>query len=181
MEHSTYEVKTLEQMRALSNKIRVRILNEFRDFEPRTNKQIADLLQLPASKVHYHVRELARVGLLRMVNTKEKGGVVEKYYLPIAKQIRVSWTDWEETEEQKKIRIQMGHTLADELFAAYRKALDTQEQFRQTIRYFYLTEEEAKEFYQEAAQLFGKWTDRYSEPRDHASPWRMFCTLFPDE
>ena len=51
--HSTYEVKSFDQLKVLSNNFRVKILNLYDDWVPRTNKQIADALQLPPSKVHY--------------------------------------------------------------------------------------------------------------------------------
>jgi hypothetical protein len=54
---------------------------------PKTATQIGAGLDLPANKVHYHVRELERVGLARIVETREKGGILEKYYQLIARQI----------------------------------------------------------------------------------------------
>lgn len=181
MDDSTYEVKSLEQMKAISSKIRIKILNVMDDYVPRTNKQIADQLGIPASKVHYHVRELERVGLLRLVDTREKGGVMEKYYLPVAKHIKISWADKEETMEQKRVRKQMGQTLTDELFEAYRKALDEQERIPQTMGYLYMKKEEVEELHKEMREVFRKWMDHCQEPNEDARAWRVFLTVFPDE
>jgi hypothetical protein len=69
----------------------VRILDSV-ERDAMTAKQIADHLKEAAPKVHYHVRELERVGLLRLVETREKGGVLEKYYRSIAPDIFVPAT-----------------------------------------------------------------------------------------
>lgn len=36
------------------------------------------LHRLARSDAHYHVRELERVGLVQLVETREKGGILEK-------------------------------------------------------------------------------------------------------
>src|SRR5205823_777798 len=54
-----------------------------------TATQIGEALDLPANKVHYHVRELERVGLVRLVETREKGGILEKYYRLVAADLQV--------------------------------------------------------------------------------------------
>jgi hypothetical protein len=46
-------------------------------------------LGIAPAKIHYHVRELEKVGLLRLVETREKGGILEKYYQPIARDFAV--------------------------------------------------------------------------------------------
>src|SRR5258708_4243540 len=84
-----HEINNLEQLRAISDILRVRIADHLRE-EPLTVTQLADRLKLPAARVHYHVRELEKVGLLRLVETREKGGILEKYYQPIARNISVA-------------------------------------------------------------------------------------------
>ncbi|HLZ59139.1 MAG TPA: helix-turn-helix domain-containing protein [Ktedonosporobacter sp.] len=91
-----YEIDNLEQLRAISDMLRVRILDLLRE-RPMTVTQLGELLSSASdnvhyapAKVHYHVRELEKVGLLRLVETREKGGILEKYYQPIAREIAVS-------------------------------------------------------------------------------------------
>src|SRR5437773_3493469 len=62
---------------------RVRILDLLTE-SPLTVTQLAERMHLAPAKIHYHVRELERVGLLRLVETREKGGILEKYYQPVA-------------------------------------------------------------------------------------------------
>lgn len=91
-----------EQAKVISHKLRLQIISTLKDHIPRTAKQIADELQLPASKVHYHVRELEKAGIVEIVETREKGGVIEKYYLPIAKEFRIQLSDEESEWEGKE-------------------------------------------------------------------------------
>lgn len=83
-----YDIENLEQLRAIADILRVRILDLLRE-GPLTVTQLAERLHLAPAKVHYHVRELERVKLLQLVETREKGGILEKYYQPIAHNIGV--------------------------------------------------------------------------------------------
>src|SRR5579859_254252 len=78
-----YNLETIEQMRAIADQLRQRIMQELLQ-EPRTATQVAEVLGLAPAKVHYHIRELERVGLVNLVFTREKGGILEKYFQPIA-------------------------------------------------------------------------------------------------
>ncbi len=69
--------------------LRLRIIDLLQG-HPMTVTQLGEIMGMAPAKVHYHVRELERVGLLQLVETREKGGILEKYYQPIAKDISVS-------------------------------------------------------------------------------------------
>lgn len=84
-----YDITTLEQLRAISDILRVRIIDSLKD-KPMTVTQLADVMGIAPAKVHYHVRELEKVGLLKLVETREKGGILEKYYLAVARIIQTS-------------------------------------------------------------------------------------------
>src|SRR5260221_14087956 len=83
-----YEIETNEQLRAIADMRRARILELLRD-QPMTVTQLGELMGEAPAKAHYHVRELERVGLLRLVQTREKGGILEKYYRAVAEDIQV--------------------------------------------------------------------------------------------
>lgn len=83
-----YEIENLDQLRAIADMRRLRIIELLRE-RPMTVTQLGDLLGESPAKVHYHVRELEKVGLLCLVETREKGGILEKYYQPIAREISV--------------------------------------------------------------------------------------------
>lgn len=77
-------VDDLEQLKALSNSYRIRIIDAF-EGAPATAKQISMKLGEPHSKVNYHIKALAKVGIIKLVEEVPKYGVIEKYYMPVAK------------------------------------------------------------------------------------------------
>lgn len=83
-----YDLESLEQLRAIADDLRVRILDHL-THEPLTVTQLGERLGVAPAKAHYHVRELERVGLVRLVATRENRGILEKYYRAIARQLRV--------------------------------------------------------------------------------------------
>ncbi|HXT34731.1 MAG TPA: helix-turn-helix domain-containing protein [Chloroflexota bacterium] len=84
----TYQLETVEQMRTLADPLRLRIIDCL-SRRAMTATQLGAILELPANKVHYHVRELERVGLVRLVETREKSGILEKYFRLVAHSLQV--------------------------------------------------------------------------------------------
>jgi DNA-binding transcriptional ArsR family regulator len=84
----TYDLATIEQVRAMADELRIRIIKQL-TLQAMTVTQLADLFGEAPNKLHYHVRELERVGLLKMVETREKGAILEKYYRTVARNINM--------------------------------------------------------------------------------------------
>lgn len=76
------------QFKALSNPERVRILALLIE-RPGTAKQVADWVGQTRGRVHYHIKELEKTGLVEIVARVERGGVVEKYYRAVARNFYV--------------------------------------------------------------------------------------------
>lgn len=105
-----YELETLEQLRAIADELRTRIA-EALTHRAMTVTQLGELLGQAPAKIHYHVRELERVGLVRLVATREKSGILEKYYRAVARTFTASKT-------------LLTNAPTDEAFAAMRTFLD---------------------------------------------------------
>ncbi|MBA2287282.1 MAG: helix-turn-helix domain-containing protein [Ktedonobacteraceae bacterium] len=86
-----YDVETIEQVRAMADELRVRIIKQL-VLQAMTVTQLADVFGEAPNKLHYHVRELERVGLLKKVETRERGGILEKYYRAVARDINIPKT-----------------------------------------------------------------------------------------
>lgn len=84
-----YQIESIEQLRAISDRLRMRIA-ELLGRRAMTVAQLSDELGLAHAKVHYHVRELEQVGLVRLVATREKSGILEKYYRAVARSLSIS-------------------------------------------------------------------------------------------
>ena len=83
-----YEIETIEQLRAVADLLRLRIIDLLQK-QPMTVTQLGEMMGEAPAKMHYHVRELEKVGLLKLVETREKGGILEKYYQPVARELSV--------------------------------------------------------------------------------------------
>ena len=79
------------QIKAFTDPLRVRVLVVLAE-RAATNQQVADALGEPQAKVLYHIRFLLDVGLIRLVNTRIKGGNVEKYYRAVARSFAIQPT-----------------------------------------------------------------------------------------
>ena len=79
-------LETLDDIKTFMEPIRIKIFEVIGE-RKMTAKQIADEIVLSPTKVHYHVKELERIGLLKIVETKIKGNIIEKYYHKTAKDI----------------------------------------------------------------------------------------------
>ena len=59
-----------EELKALSSKVRVKILNELKK-EPMYPNQLAKKLKMHEQKVYYHINELKKAGILTIERTEE--------------------------------------------------------------------------------------------------------------
>lgn len=83
-----YVVSSIDELRALLDRKRVAILRMLAE-EELTVKQMADRMGLVPASVHYHVKVLEKVGLVTLVEIREKSGILEKYYRAIAREFQV--------------------------------------------------------------------------------------------
>ncbi len=78
-----YVIQTLEELRIISNPLRLQILDAL-IAAPLTATQVGEQLGISSKKLYYHVGELERVGLVRLVHTEVQSGIQLKYYRAIA-------------------------------------------------------------------------------------------------
>src|SRR5438874_10330090 len=76
----------IAEMRALAHPLRLRLLELFAE-QPRTTKQVAELLDQPPTRLYHHVAALERAGLLRLTETRKNRGTTEKWYEAVARSI----------------------------------------------------------------------------------------------
>ena len=79
----TYEINTLEQLRAISHPIRYQAINLLA-VQPMTGSQLARALKMPRQRMHYHLKILRDTGLVLQVDGPEEQGPVEIYYQAVA-------------------------------------------------------------------------------------------------
>ena len=73
----------LDQVRALADPLRVRMLGAFAA-EERTTRQVAEILDEKPTRLYHHVKSLASAGLIRKTRTRRNRGTLETYYRAVA-------------------------------------------------------------------------------------------------
>jgi DNA-binding transcriptional ArsR family regulator len=170
LEH--YKIDSIEQLRAIADALRIRIVETLQE-QPMTVTQLGDALGDAPAKIHYHVRELEKVGLLKLVETREKGGILEKYYQPIARDFSVSDSLFLQATPDEAL------TVVDAWFdqlkygfqRAFRVALEKKEEPTELIlndAILYLTSEEQQQLSQQINELFKPYGQRRGREDEQA-------------
>ncbi len=72
-------IKDLETLKVISDPLRLQMLQLLTQ-HPRTVKDIAARLDMPATKLYYHINLLEKHALITVVDTRIVSGIVEKQY-----------------------------------------------------------------------------------------------------
>jgi molybdate-binding protein/DNA-binding transcriptional ArsR family regulator len=81
----------LDQLKALADQHRVAILRQLMQ-GPATITHLGKRFEEEPAKARYHVKELERAGLVRLVEKREKAGTLEKYYEAVARRFVLNVT-----------------------------------------------------------------------------------------
>ncbi len=79
---------SLQALKTISDPLRARLLAIFAD-APSTVPQAAERLDLPVTRLYYHVHLLEKHGSIEVTDTRPAGGTVEKVYFVTARQFTV--------------------------------------------------------------------------------------------
>lgn len=94
------EIDDPRLVKGLAHPLRVHILRVLENQTASPN-QIADKLGAPLGNVSYHVRFLARVGLIEQVRTEPRRGAVEHFYRSVGR-VRVTNKAWAQVPDVVK-------------------------------------------------------------------------------
>ena len=87
-------IEDLEVLKVISDSLRVRILELISVTNQKgqlcTVKQVAEKLDVPPTKLYYHINLLEKHGLIEIADTEVVSGIVEKRYRVAAYRMRVS-------------------------------------------------------------------------------------------
>jgi DNA-binding transcriptional ArsR family regulator len=82
----TLTLAGLDQVRALADPLRVRMLGAF--VEEHTTRQVAEILHEKPTRLYHHLKSLAEAGLIRKTRTRRNRGTLETYYRAVAGSFR---------------------------------------------------------------------------------------------
>lgn len=150
-----HEMTTLDELRALSDPLRVTLYRLLREHE-HSVKELCAQLGESSTRLYYHVGALERVGLVRLVRTETRSGIVQKYYRAVARYVSMpAWLLHEELgSEQSQAAADwyatlIGHAAADvrAYFGERMESIDRETIFF-TRNFVRLSHEKAREFAQ---------------------------------
>jgi DNA-binding transcriptional ArsR family regulator len=166
-------VNDLDTLKVLADPLRLQII-ELMTPAARTVKQIAAELNLPPTKLYYHIKQLEERNLIRVTDTRIVSGILEKQYQAAALSYRVNKTLFsltalagteglnvmltglfEDTKEDIQQSVEAGviKLSADE--EGEKPSLSSLLVSRKTLN---LTPEQADEFYQRLRELVREYT-----------------------
>lgn len=79
-----FKIADLERLKVLTHPLRLQLLERLK--RARTVKELAAELDLPPTKLYYHVNLLEEKGFIQVVDTQIVSGIIEKQYQAIARQ-----------------------------------------------------------------------------------------------
>ncbi|WP_160692368.1 winged helix-turn-helix domain-containing protein [Clostridium sp. C2-6-12] len=147
---------SVEEIKAFSDPYRYKILMCFYNMKrPCTVKEIAVALDEVPANVHYHVKKLEKVNILKLVHTKEINGIIAKYYEPTAKSFNINSLD-QMVEPVKKLILSESKQAISQIYDDSKNIFlnhmenspDSKHTKNSTLSMenLYLTENQAKEF-----------------------------------
>jgi hypothetical protein len=178
---------TLDEVKAISDPYKYRILMSFYNIkEPATVKQIADSLKEVPAKVYYHVKKMEKLGILKLIYTKEIKGIIAKYYEPTAATFDIKCTN-EAMSANKNLMLAESQRLLGEIYdtsknSFFDQLIRSSEQGERTggtlsLSDLYLTAEEAEEF----ANYFENFINRYESKdrlENNLNKYHCFISFF---
>lgn len=159
-------IRELEQLKGLSVPLRFRIIKELMT-EPMSTAELAKALDERPNKLHYHVSELERLGLIEVAETREKGNLIERAYRPVASYFRIDSGLFRGSSEASNALVQNALALLDttavdleRLAAVDDFGGDLSDEIVQMHLRLQLTSDDADELRQRLRDLLHEFADR---------------------
>ncbi|WOS96923.1 helix-turn-helix domain-containing protein [Nosocomiicoccus massiliensis] len=79
-----HRIKNIEDLKVLSDPFRVNILLTLGNVA-KSGQELSKILNEKGLKIYYHLNELEKRGFIKVEKTEVVNGIVQKFYLPVAK------------------------------------------------------------------------------------------------
>lgn len=176
-----YEIENIEQLRAVADLLRLRIIDMLVK-QPMTVTQLGERLGEAPAKMHYHVRELEKVGLLKLVETREKGGILEKYYQPVARELSVDKALLSAPTDESTVMLRtLLSQITESFLREFRRTVERKSEKGEQgigLSRLYMTLDEQKQFWKQMADL----SRPYETPRGNEGEREVVAAMlmFPE-
>ncbi|NOK61612.1 MAG: hypothetical protein GFH27_549313n20 [Chloroflexi bacterium AL-W] len=177
-------LQDVETIKVFADERRLQIVQLMQ--QPATVKDVSAALQIPASKLYYHVNMLHEHGLIRVVQHNIESGIVEKVYQVAARQFKLQNPMLMGDAVPGEAKGALFASMLDETSATLRRALREGIQDSQTPpRYPFVTkkamrlnEEQLTAFHQKLAALMQETTALAEANADTSDPAYELTVVF---
>ncbi|MGB1286610.1 MAG: ArsR/SmtB family transcription factor [Aggregatilineales bacterium] len=185
-------VEDLDTLKVLADPLRLRIFELMTD--PCTVKQVAAELDIPPTKLYYHINLLEKHGVIVLVDTRIVSGIIEKHYQVAAKSVRVarhllSPGDGNSDEGMLlTINSIFDHTRQDLIESMRCGMIDMDDEDAPAAKQasigttrFFLTDDQAETLHQRLGELMKEFHDISEVQRndDNTQVYKSLMVLFP--
>ncbi|TVT26647.1 helix-turn-helix transcriptional regulator [Salinicoccus cyprini] len=127
-------IDNLAQLKSVSDPFRIELLTMLAE-KPKTGQMLADELDIPRAKIHYHLNELLKNEIIHVVKTEEKNSIIQKFYEPVARKVvpNIDLLKYSQDEKKKDSMSYNLHMKEEEL-----------KQFKKDLRNFVKNSSEKK-------------------------------------
>lgn len=102
-------ISTEEELKIFNDPYRMKIIRTFQKSKlPLTVKGVADLMEEVPAKVHYHVKKLLKIDILKLDHTEVINGITAKYYVMPFKSFTISVKS---SDDQKYQSLAQAHSI----------------------------------------------------------------------
>ena len=157
-------IQDVGTMKIIADGLRLNLITAMQ--QPTTVKAIAADLNMPPSKLYYHVNMMEKHGLIRVVGMNLESGIVEKQYQVTARRFKVQNPILMGEGLERETAVSLWSSLLDEAKADFLQAYNLRDESAQPPRYpfaskkaFHLTDAQLTEFHAKLDALI-KETDR---------------------
>jgi DNA-binding transcriptional ArsR family regulator len=100
-QRETFEIEDVRVLEVLNNPVRLRILHQL--IEPSTARDVARRLDVPVTRLYYHLNLLQDVGVIEVVETRKSGAMLQRVYRTVATDFAPMRGLLERTEDKERM------------------------------------------------------------------------------
>lgn len=190
--HTTYMIHDLETLKTLTDPLRYQIL-EILAVEPLTVRQVAEKLGLQPLRLYYHINLLEKHNLIQVVETRQLGNILEKYYSAVADDFEIDrdFLSFGTAEGRNSIENMISTTInaarEEMLRSLDARNVQLEQGYKEKPREFQitkvsarLTDERARQFQERAKELLREFKEADTEPsNEDLQPFSFMVALYP--
>ncbi len=180
------EIDDIGVLEILNNSTRLRILSNLE--EPSSVKAVAEAMGVPTTRLYYHVNLLEDAGLIKVIETRKVGAMIERLYQSVADTFRPGQALFEKTEDLKRLAKVTADIVLDgarldaetgllhhfEAMAEGKKRSDPGTVSRSVRK---MSQATAAEFERRLEELIDEWS--VSESDEDAEEFSLSIVMFP--